>query len=103
MENTKPTIIAKSDALLSKPDNALLGIPQEWFTAINELLKHYHGQPLSIKFSDIKNMYFKLSSNPQPIQAIWWDIEPYYIAEGWVVTFHKSDPGSTEGSYFTFK
>ena len=103
MENTKPTIIAKSDALLSKPDNTLLGIPQEWFTAINELLKHYHGQPLSIKVSDIRNMYFKLSSNPQSIQAIWWDIEPYYVVEGWTVTFHKADPGSTESSYYTFK
>lgn len=67
MENTKPTILSKSDALLSKPNTELLGIPQEWFT------------------------------------AIWWDIEPYYVAEGWTVTFHKADPGSTESSYYTFK
>ena len=103
MENIKPITISKSDALLSKPNTDLLGIPQEWFTAINELLKHYHGQPLSIKVSDIRKMYFKLSNNPLSIQPIWWDIEPYYVAEGWVVTFHKADPGSTESSYYTFK
>jgi hypothetical protein len=102
MEITKPKIISKSDALTSKPNHLFFNIPQEWFDVINEYLRLYKGQPISIKVTDIKKRYLE-TKNPQEIQAIWFDIEPYYIAEGWVVTFHKSDPGSTEPSYYTFK
>mgnify|MGYP006373539801 CR=1 FL=1 len=99
----QPIVISKSAALVAKPNSEVFEIPQEWFDAINELLKHYRGQPLSIKISQIKEIYLKIANEPKDIKPIWLDIEPYYIADGWTVTYTKPEPGSTEVSYFTFK